>query len=125
MRYLQSKKEQRKELKKLFRELILLKWGKKCLRCSKTFDLQVAHIYPVGSVRKMEFDDDNAIPLCQACHLYFWHKNPVEAVEWIKTVLSKETMTRLELRKGQSGEGSQDFKLIKLYLESELKKYAE
>ena len=110
------------ECKKLYRKILLEKYGHKCLRCSKTYQLQVSHIYPVGKTRKLELDLENAVILCISCHFWFFHKNPLEAAEWLKQTLPKEQLERLALRKGQTGEGSQDFKLIKIYLEQELKK---
>jgi 5-methylcytosine-specific restriction endonuclease McrA len=110
------------ECKKLYRDLILSKYGAKCMRCSKTFGLQISHIEPVGRYRKLEFDLDNAIPLCQACHLWWYHKNPMEAADWLKKTLPKEQLDRLALRKQASGIGSKDYKLIKVYLEQKLKK---
>ena len=117
---MKTNKDLLKECKQVYRQLLLAKWGNKCLRCSKLSHLQISHIYPVGKYRKLELDPDNALPLCDACHLWFFHKNPLDAADWIKQTVPKKQLDRLELRKGQSGKGSKDYKLWLVYLKNEL-----
>lgn len=114
-------KLEKKELNELLHELIALRDGNKCLRCNKS-DWQKSHIYPKGRYKKLEFDDENIIPLCYACHLHFWHKNPIEAHEWLQTVIDKKRLDRLRLRSQTSGDGTRNYKLLKIYLESKIKK---
>lgn len=114
-------KIERKELNSLIREILVLR-DKKCLRCGTTEKLQGSHIWPKGHYRKLEFDSDNIIFLCYRCHFYFWHKSPLAAAEWIKTVIPLERYNRLKLRAYVTGEGSRDYKLIKLVLQDELNK---
>jgi 5-methylcytosine-specific restriction endonuclease McrA len=98
----------REELKALHRTVVMLranaarfeqsKWFGKCLRCGNRRFLQVSHIFPKGQYRSVEFDPDNAVALCAPCHLYWWHKNPVEAARWIETVTPNEIFAALSLR---------------------------
>lgn len=45
----------------------------------------------------MEFNPDNLKLLCVGCHLFWWHKNPIEASEWIKTALTPQRLKRLRM----------------------------
>lgn len=67
----------------------------------------------------MEYEPLNIISLCYGCHLEWWHKNPIEATEWIKEKMP-DVMQRLKLM-AQSGAGSRDYKLLKVYLKQLLK----
>lgn len=53
------------------------------MRCGSLDNLQCSHV----ASRKNNagrWDEHNALTLCVGCHLYWWHKEPVEASEWIK-----------------------------------------
>lgn len=113
---------QKKELNKLLRELIGLRDGERCLRCHTTDRLQMSHIYPKGKHRRLEHEPENVKLLCVGCHLYWWHKNPVEAWEWLTTVLNPERIKRLRLRANTVDKSPFDYKLYKLFLQSEIKK---
>lgn len=110
---------QKKTLNALIHELLLLR-DKKCLRCGNP-NFQASHIYPKGRYKKLEFDPDNIKALCFSCHLGWWHKNPIEAHEWLNLILPKERLARLKLRSQTTGDGSRDFKVLKLVLENEIK----
>jgi 5-methylcytosine-specific restriction endonuclease McrA len=79
-------KDQIKELRRLLREAMLARDKNTCQYCgSKTRVLATSHIYPKGKYRKMEYDLDNVVALCNMpCHLGWWHKEPIEAGAWIK-----------------------------------------
>ena len=111
-------KEEKKELNGFIHRILELKYGK-CLRCKKPH-FQASHIYPKGSYRKMEFDSKNIIPLCFFCHLYWWHKHPIEAHEWIKTALKPGQLRYLKLRSYATGKGSRDYIVLRLFLLKEL-----
>lgn len=115
-------KYQRKELKAIYREIILAKYHERCLKCGGSQDLQVSHIESVGRWKKLEYDTDNAIILCLRDHLYWWHKEIRAANEWLETVIPKAQLDRLKMRRLQTGKGMYDYKLIKIMLEQELKK---
>lgn len=116
-------KYERKELNALLRKAMLLRDKNRCLRCGKTETLQMSHIYPKGRYRKLEFDLDNVKTLCFGCHIGFWHKNPIEAKFWLDMVVPEDRLKRLRLRSQTSGDGMRNYKLLKLYLQAELKKY--
>jgi hypothetical protein len=52
---------------------------------AKNDTLQCAHIF-TRSYKITRYDPLNAICLCAGCH-FRWHKEPVEAVEWVKNYL--------------------------------------
>lgn len=72
----------------------------------------------------MEFEYENIKSLCFSCHICFWHKSPIEAHEWLQTVIPKERLQRLKLM-ANTYMGKLDFKLHKLYLEKELAKFSK
>lgn len=56
--------------------------------CDKTGKyLHTSHIFPKGAYPSMQFVRDNAVTLCYYHHIFWWHKNPIEAHEWIKIYL--------------------------------------
>ena len=70
----------------------------------------------------MEWDPDNLKLLCVGCHIFWWHKEPLEAREWIEKVLPKERLNRLKLVTMSNTKIPFDYDLVKLYLEQEIKK---
>jgi 5-methylcytosine-specific restriction endonuclease McrA len=59
-----------------------------CQHCGKKItdmhDAHGSHIYPEGTYTSMSADVDNIICLCFHCHIYWWHKHPIEAGDWFK-----------------------------------------
>lgn len=49
----------------------------------------------------MEFDLDNVKTLCYRCHLHWWHKNPVEAKEWLDQTLTEKRLMALKAKSVQ------------------------
>jgi 5-methylcytosine-specific restriction endonuclease McrA len=96
--------EERDALKTLHRHAVMARWGRtayvnksggyswrgECLKCGKERPLQTAHVEPVGRVRALQYDVDNAVPLCGGCHIHWWHKFPRQAEAWIVTVIGQE-----------------------------------
>ncbi len=109
-------KAQKTKLNKLVREYVVLR-DKVCLRCGKSDRLHASHIYPRGKFRKMQFNVDNVKALCLGCHLYWWHKHPIEAKEWAEKTLGKARLNRLKKEANTINKNKLDFK----QLESELK----
>lgn len=117
------KRLERNKLKKLLHQAVVGKYGKKCLRCGKV-GIQASHIYPKGVYKDMEWDIENLKPLCFRCHLEFWHKNPIEAHEWLKTVISAKRLASLK-KKAQQNNGLKpyyNYEDIKKQLEKYVKK---
>ena len=109
-------KAQRNKLNKLVREYVV-KRDKVCLRCGKPDRLHASHIYPKGKYRKMQFDVENVKALCVGCHLYWWHKHPIEAKEWAIKVLGRKRLNKLKKQANTVNKIKLDFK----QLENELK----
>ena len=74
----------------LFSQIIRAR-DKKCLRCSKTENLQCAHIFSRKNYATRWFPQ-NAITLCYACHIFWGHKNPVDFTRFVENILGKETL---------------------------------
>lgn len=110
----------RKACYALLRQILSLRDGERCFRCGKTERLQMSHIYPKGRYRSMEMEPYNLQLLCVVCHLFWWHKNPVEAHEWLQAVWPKEWLSRLKLMSQTNSK--LDLGLQRLFLEDELKK---
>ena len=70
----------------------------------------------------MEYLPENLKFLCMRHHLFWWHKNPMEAHVWLETAIPKERLARLKLDASMTMKNPMDFKLHKLWLEQELKK---
>ena len=88
-------KGQKTKLNKLVREFIILR-DQCCLKCGKSDRLHASHIYPRGKYPKMQFDPDNVKALCLGCHLYWWHKHPIDAREWAEKTLGRGRLGRLK-----------------------------
>lgn len=56
-----------------------------CERCGKTDKqfLQHAHVIPRTN-STLRWDIINALCLCYSCHIFFWHKNPLDASNWFR-----------------------------------------
>ena len=89
------KKAQKNNLHKLVREYVILR-DKHCLRCGKTDRLHASHIYPRGKYPKMQFNVENVKALCVGCHLYWWHKHPIDAKEWAEKTLGRRRLSKLK-----------------------------
>lgn len=54
-----------------------------CEKCQRTTNLQCSHIYSREN-KWLRWDKENAFCFCGGCHIFWWHKEPAEAVEWAK-----------------------------------------
>lgn len=116
-------KTQKEDLEKLLHQACVLRDGNKCLKCHKTKTLQASHIYPKGRYQKMRYVLDNVKTLCYACHMHFWHKNPIEANEWLRTVVSAERLEKLKLMSQYVDKTPFDYNLTKIFLEQKIQEY--
>jgi 5-methylcytosine-specific restriction endonuclease McrA len=114
------KKSEKKKLHSLVRQYVILR-DKCCLRCGKSDRLHASHIYPRGKYPKMQFNLENVKALCIGCHLYWWHKHPIEAREWAEKTLGKALLTRLKKQANTINKELWVYKDIKLTIEKELK----
>jgi hypothetical protein len=116
------RKSEIKILDKLWAEGVRLKAKYKCEYSGKTTALNTHHIFS-RSNRTLRWDADNGVCLNAGYHtLGNWsaHKSPVEFIEWIKEKRGQEWYDRLRLRANVISK-NQDFKLIKLELENQIK----
>ena len=116
-------KSETKELRRLLKEACFARDNNTCQRCRKIDTLSPSHIYPKGRYRNIEFDVENVITLCYACHLQFWHKNPIEAWNWYENTIPKARRDKLKLRANTPRAMPRHYNTLKLYLDSEIKKY--
>jgi 5-methylcytosine-specific restriction endonuclease McrA len=75
----------KQELDGLLRAFVLERDGHTCVRCGSTNKLQAAHILSKGTHPRLRFEPLNLLSLCVACHIFGWHRNPVEFAEWLET----------------------------------------
>ena len=109
-------KSQKVKLNKLVREYVILR-DKICLRCGKSNRLHASHIYPRGKYPKMQFDVNNVKALCLGCHLYWWHKHPIEAKEWAEKTLGRVRLNRLKKQANTINKNKLNFEQLKSELE--------
>lgn len=95
------KKTPRKKLEvaldKIF-SLIIRQRGH-CQKCGKAEDdkLQCSHIHSRSKL-SVRWDLNNAFCLCSGCHIFWWHKHPIEAAEFTKKVLGEYEYAQLNVR---------------------------
>ena len=111
------------DLRGLLRQVCLAR-DRACLKCGRYDRLQTSHIYPKGRYRKMEWDHLNCIILCCQCHMHWWHKHPIEAADWIRSVLPASRMEYLKMRSLVNDSTPTDYKLIEIEYNQLLRKYA-
>lgn len=90
-------KKKRKEVEAALRAACLLRDGYKCLMCGKTTYLQMSHIYPKGKYPWMRFELDNVLCQCRFCHLYIWHRSPIDAYEWLHKTIPMKRLNKLRM----------------------------
>lgn len=117
-----DKKELKKIVKGLLHDLCLLRDGGKCLRCGNTEGLCASHIYPKGKYKKMEFVLENVLTFCYVCHIPWFHKNPIEAKNWLDENIDPDRMAKLKLMTQTINKKPIDFKMLKIYFEQEIKR---
>ena len=106
----------KKECARLCRDIVFRRAGHKCERSGATSGLQWAHIYP-RRYRHLIYDPDNGMCLSVMQHLFWWHRNPIEAAEWIASLRGAAFMERLRV-KALAGSGKPDMEATLLYLRS-------
>jgi hypothetical protein len=58
-------------------------------------NLQASHIFPEGIYHSMKFDPENMIGACYTHHFFWWHRNPLDAHNWLKKHLGETQYKRL------------------------------
>ena len=90
------------------------------MRCGKTQNLHASHIYPRGKYPKMSFNVENVKVLCLGCHLYWWHKHPIDAKEWAEKTLGKVRLRKLKKQANTINKNKLDYQIIKNELEEKI-----
>jgi 5-methylcytosine-specific restriction endonuclease McrA len=57
--------------------------------------LQASHIYPKGKYPLLEMWPPNIFAACYVHHLFFWHRNPMEAAAWLRRKLGEKRIQEL------------------------------
>ena len=73
---------------KELRAQILIRDNYTCQRCGKKLEgrnCHLSHVLPKGKYPELRHDPNNVKILCYHCHIQFWHKNPIEAMQWFKS----------------------------------------
>lgn len=69
----------------LLRQIILLERENKCEWCGRSgVVLQASHIFSKAAHPRLRFHKKNILLFCVKCHLYRWHRSPLEAWEFIR-----------------------------------------
>jgi ATP-dependent RNA circularization protein (DNA/RNA ligase family) len=68
----------------------------------------------------MQFNLENVKVLCVGCHLYWWHKHPIDAREWAEKTLGKALLTRLKKQANTINKELWVYKDIKLSIEKKI-----
>ena len=77
------------KLDPIFKKFIRIRDGR-CMKCGTTEHIQCSHTIPTSSGNRLRYDERNCITLCLHCHLSWWHKNPLEAMEWFKDTFPED-----------------------------------
>jgi hypothetical protein len=64
---------------------------------------------------------ENILTLCYACHIHWWHKNPLEAYKWFNA--NYPALKRKLLKMSQTYLPQNDRVKIKAYLIKQITKY--
>lgn len=75
-------KSSKKKADDIFSLIVRARDGK-CLRCGTTKNLQCAHVINRDHLAH-RWDKKSCLTLCYGCHIHWWHKEPLEAHEWLK-----------------------------------------
>lgn len=95
----------RPEIKKLDKEFrFLIRNGNPCAKCGTTLNVQASHVFPVSTCGYiLRWNSLNCITLCYRCHIHWWHKNPIEAMEWFVKKYGQGRLDALRALKIQNG----------------------
>jgi 5-methylcytosine-specific restriction endonuclease McrA len=69
-----------KKLDIVFSKYIRLR-DKRCQRCGSEENLQNSHVVPRGNYA-LRWNEINCKALCIKCHIYYWHKDVLDARDW-------------------------------------------
>ena len=85
------------ECDKLFRQIILRERLNRCEWCKKVKGLSVSHILPKGRHPRLRYFKANVLLLCTGCHIFKWHKSPLEAAKFMEETKGKDYTDKLKV----------------------------
>lgn len=85
------------ECDKLFRQIILKERINKCEWCGKVKGLSVSHILPKGRHPRLRYFKANVLLLCTGCHIFKWHKSPLEAAKFMVKTRGEDYEDKLKV----------------------------
>lgn len=109
----------KRELDRLCRELVFRRDGHRCRKCGATKRLQWSHVHS-RRLLSLRWDPMNSMCLCVRCHLFWWHKEPLEAAAWFAETFGPAWADTLRARRNAAGQGRVDLALTKVWLEGQL-----
>ena len=84
------------ECDKILRQILLIQRRTICEWCEKTRPLQVSHILSKGLYPKLRFHKMNLLMLCVDCHLFKWHKSPLDATAFLNKYKGEDYIDKLK-----------------------------
>lgn len=78
-----DRRELEKQADKLCREIVFRRDKYRCVKCGTDKALTPSHIRPRGKCPRMTWMSANILTMCAACHLHWWHKDPIAAIAWL------------------------------------------
>ena len=85
------------ECDKLFRQIILRERINRCEWCWKVKGLSVSHILPKGRYSRLRYFKANVLLLCTGCHIFKWHKSPLEAAKFMVETRGEDYEDKLKV----------------------------
>ena len=79
-----ARRELEKEADRLCREIVFKRDGNRCVKCGTDKALTPSHIRPRGKCPRLTWMVKNILTMCAACHLEWWHKDPIAAIDWLR-----------------------------------------
>lgn len=90
-----------------FRDKYTCRWcGKSHIPGDSSY--HASHIIPKSSGHAARYDLANGKGLCMRCHIHVWHKDPIEADRFIKTIKTDKELNYLESLRGKIVKYSDD-----------------
>ena len=115
----QNNTQIKKLVTKALRNKMLSRDHSKCQKCGKVVtgrNAHMSHVKSKGAYPSLKYELLNVKTMCMRCHLYWWHKEPLDANDWFRSKFPEraEVLDHLKLHPP---------KIDKDYLSTKLKEY--
>ena len=100
MKVSKKTRQRRKSVKALdadARQRVFERDGYRCVRCGTDKGIQWAHIITRARTN-LRWLLENALTLCGGCHMFWWHKHPLDAVTWFQQSYPERYAMLMELK---------------------------